>query len=80
MLTLEVLRSLRDPDRLAAFYRRAVQEQRRFGVSDAALPRKRRAPQRFEDGSSAGDCHLTPESHCRHIFFEAIDHATQGPV
>ena len=67
-LTLEVLRSLRDSDRFTAFYGLVVQEQSRFGISDPALPRKRRAPQRLEVGSSAGDFHLTPESHYRHIF------------
>ena len=77
-LTLEVLRSLRDSDRFTAFYGLVVQEQSRFGISDPALPRKRRAPQRLEVGSSAGDFHLTPESHYRQIFFEAIDHAIQA--
>ena len=77
-LTLEVLRSLRDSDRFTAFYGLVVQEQSRFGISDPALPRKRRAPQRLEVDSSAGDFHLTPESHYRQIFFEAIDHAIQA--
>ena len=77
-LTLEVLRSLRDSDRFTTFYGLVVQEQSRFGISDPALPRKRRAPQRLEVGSSAGDFHLTPESHYRQIFFEAIDHAIQA--
>ena len=62
-LTLEVLRSLRDSDRFTAFYTLVVQAQSRFGVADPALPKKRRAPQRFEVGSSAGDFHLTAESH-----------------
>ena len=77
-LTLEVLRSLRDSDRFTAFYGLVVQEQSRFGISDPVLPRKRRAPQRLEVGSSVGDFHLTPESHYRQIFFEAIDHAIQA--
>ena len=54
-LTLEVLQSLRDSDRYSAFYSRVVEEQSRFGVTDPVLPRKRRTPQRFEVGSSAGD-------------------------
>ena len=68
-LTLEVLRSLRDSDRFTAFYGLVVQEESRFGISDPALPRKRRAPQRLEVGSSAGDFHLTPESHYRQNIF-----------
>ena len=55
-----------------------MQEQIRFGVSDPSLPRKRRAPQRFEDGSSAGYFHPTAEDHYRQIFFEAVDHVVQA--
>ena len=70
-LTLEVLRSLRDSDRFTAFYTLVGQGQSRLGVADPTLPRKRHAPQRFEVGSSAGDFHLTPESHYRQIFFRS---------
>ena len=77
-LTLEVLRSLRDSDRFTAFYTLVVQGQSRLGQAEPTLPRKRRASQRFEVGSSAGDFHLTPESHYRQIFFEAIDHVIQA--
>lgn len=74
---LEVLQSLHNTDRFTAFYRRAVQEQTRLGVSNPALPRKRRAPQWLEVGSSAGDFHLTPESHYQQFFFKAIHNVTQ---
>ena len=76
-LTVEVLQSLRDSERVSAFYSRVVQEQICFGVSDPSLPRKRRAPQCFEDGSSASYFHPTAEDHYRQIYFEAVDHVIQ---
>ena len=76
-LTLNVLLSLRDSDRFTTFYEQVVEAKSRFGISDPALPRKRRALQRLEVGSSAGFFHLTPEDHYRQIFFEALDYAIQ---
>ena len=77
-LTVEVLQSLQNSERFSAFYSRVVQEQIRFGVSDPCLPRKRHAPERFEDGSSAGYFHPTAEDHYRQIFFQAVDHVIQA--
>ena len=73
-----MFQSLRDSDRFDAFNRQVVQVQSSLGFSDPSLHRKRRVPQRFEVGSLAGDFHLTSESHYRHIFFEAIEHAIQA--
>ena len=77
-LTVEVLQSLRDSERVSAFYSHVVQEQICFGVSDPSLPRKHRAPQCFEDGSSASYFHPTAEDHYRQIYFEAVDHVIQA--
>ena len=68
-LTLEVRQSLHDSDRFNAFYRQAMRVQ---SLSVPFLPRKCRAPQQFEVGSSAGDLHLTPESHYRQIFSKPL--------
>lgn len=55
-----------------------MQEQVRSGVSDPSLPRKRCAPQCFEDGASAGYFLPTAADHYQQIFFEAIDHVIQA--
>ena len=62
-LTQSVLQKIRSDEQLAAFYQLVVQEQARFGVADPCLPRKRRAPQRFEVALSYGELHVTPEGH-----------------
>ena len=46
-LTLNVLKSLRNQEKFQLFYQRIWLDQQRFAISAPALPRKRRAPQRF---------------------------------
>ena len=59
-LTLQVLKSIRQPDKFDLFYQRVLLDQQRFIVNPPTLPRKRRAPRRFEIGSSDGDHHSSP--------------------
>lgn len=77
-LTLSVLQKMRSDEQFTSFYQRVIQEQTRFGVADPCLPRKRRAPQRFEVGSSTGDYHVTPEAHYRQIYYGALDHVVEA--
>ena len=42
-------------------------------VGDPALPRKRKAPARFEIGTSSPEFHETAESVYRAMYFEALD-------
>ena len=55
-----------------------MRDQLRVGISAPCLPRKRRAPQRYEAGSSAGSFHESPEVHYRQIYFGALDHAIEA--
>jgi len=57
-LTLNVLKSLRNQEKFQLFYQRILLDQQRFAISAPALPRKRRAPQRFQVGSTEGDTHI----------------------
>ena len=77
-LTVSVLQKICSDDNVAAFYQRVIQEQTRFGVADPCVPRKRRAPQRFEVGSSTGDFLATPEAHYRRIYYGAVDHVVEA--
>ena len=76
--SLSVLQKMRSDELFAAFYQWVIQEQTRFGVADPCLPRKRRAPQRFEVGSSTGDFHVTPEAHYRQIYYGVIDYVVEA--
>ena len=77
-LTVGVLQSIRSDEHFGTFYQRVIQDQSRFGVADPRLPRKRRAPQRFEVGSSTGDFHASPEAHYRQIYYGALDHVVEA--
>ena len=48
-------------------------DQQRFGISAPTLPRKRRAPQRLQVGSTEGDMHSSVNEYYRVLYFEAID-------
>ena len=72
-LTLSVLKSLRDQEKFQLFFQRVTLDQERFGISAPALPRKRRAPQRLQVGSTEGDMHSSIEEYYRVVYFEAID-------
>lgn len=76
-LTLDVLQSIRKPDRFSGFYKLVLIAKDHFSIADPALPRKRRAPKQFEVGSSSGSFHQTPEDHYWQIYFEALDYAIQ---
>ena len=51
-LTLDVLQSLRNEDHFKNFYARVLLDQVHFQVDAPALPRKWKAPQRFQIGST----------------------------
>ena len=72
-LTTQVLQSLRDEDQFKSFYERVLQDQVRFEVDAPTLPRKRKAPQRFQIGTTGGDFHAAPEDCYRQVYYEALD-------
>ena len=75
-LTLQVLKSIRQADKFDLFYQRVLVDQKHFEVNLPTLPRKRRAPCRFEIGSSDGDHHRSPCDFFRMVYYEALDLAT----
>lgn len=77
-LTLDVLQSLRNEDHFKNFYARVLLDQVRFQVDAPTLPRKRKAPQRFQIGSTDGDFHTSSEDHYRQIYYEALDFVVQA--
>ena len=77
-LSLSVLKKMRCDEDFSAFYQLVLRDQSRVGISAPCLPRKRRAPQCYEVGSSAGSFHESPEVHYRQIYFGALDHAIEA--
>ena len=77
-LTSDVLQSLLNEDHFKNFYARVLLDQVRFQVDAPALPRKWKAPQQFQIGSTDGNFHTCSEDHYRQIYFEALDFVVQA--
>ena len=77
-LTLYVLQSLCDEDHFKNFYAQVLLDQVRFKVDAPTLPRKRKAPQRFQIGTTDGDFHTASEDHYRQIYYEALYFVVQA--
>ena len=71
-----MLKSLRNQEKFQLFYQKILLDQQHFAVS--ALPRKRRAPQRLQVGSTEGDTHSSVEEYYRMLNYEAIDLAMEA--
>ena len=55
------------------FWEKALRLQQALDISKPSLPRKRKAPRRFEVGTSEGFFSHTPESFYRVEYMEALD-------
>ena len=77
-LTLDVLKSIRQPEHFQSFYQRVLLRQQQLDIGSPCLPRKRRAPRCLEVGSSDGDFHASVEDHYRAIYYEALDLVIMG--
>ena len=72
------LRKDRNDQRFAMFWQELMKRKQDFPeTADPVLARKRKAQQRFEEGST-GHFFETPEDHYRKIFYEAYDNVING--
>ena len=75
---IETLRKDRNDARFTMFWQTLMKRKDDFPeIEDPVLPRKRKAPQRFEEGST-GHFFQTPEDYYRKMFFEAYDNVING--
>ena len=59
------------------FWEKVLKRKQHFFGNDPVLPRKRRRPQRLEDGNpTTHHFPLTPKDHYRQIYFQALDTVT----
>lgn len=74
-LTVQCLKNIRNDDCFKAFYQNTLQKKQRFhdDIGEPKVPRKRKAPSRFEEGTGAPSFPETPEDLYRRVYFEAID-------
>ena len=72
-LTCQTLEKIRSDEAYNLFWEKDVSVQAKFDVSDPVLPRIRRAPTRYELGSSVGSYPATPKALYRRHYFECLD-------
>ena len=72
-MTRKTLEHIRSDECFDAFWERVLQVQQELGVQEPVLPRRRKAPRRFEIGT--GDCAFpdTPKEFFRRHYFEVLD-------
>lgn len=72
-MTIQTFRSIRNDESYDLFWKRVDLKVKSLGVSEPQLPRRRKAPKRYEIGSSAGDFHENPEDYYRQVYYQALD-------
>ena len=75
--TIQSLRDMRTDEEFDSFWRVVMTGLEEVDVAEPSWPRKRRAPSRFETGTTAGYFSANVEDYYRSIFFEALDTITQ---
>ena len=72
-LTVRTLKVMRTEESFALFFYLVDRFREMTGTDLPVLPRKRRAPQRFEVGSAEGSHNTTVEDHYRRQYYEVLD-------
>ena len=72
-LTVKILQKIREEDAFDLFWQNVLLLQESTEVHGPSLPRKRRAPARFEEGSSLGYQPTTPKDFYHQQYFECLD-------
>ena len=72
-MTVQTLESLRKEDKFDLFWTKVVKKSSDLGVQDPQVPRRRKAPRRYEIGESEGDFIGDVKIHYRVIYYGALD-------
>ena len=72
-MTVAMLNSMRSDDQFYILWDMVILKAEELGVSEPQLPRQRKLPHRYDDGSSIGDFTSTPKAHFKPAYFEAIN-------
>ena len=73
-LTCQTLLKIRDDTHFDLFWQFVIQIQEKYDINAPELPRKRKAPARFEIGSSHVEHSCTVQDVYRPIYFECVDY------
>lgn len=72
-LTVKTLESLRNDETFNLFWKQVEMHGATFDVDNPVLPRKRKCPRRFDDGTAVGEHPASPKVFFRQQYFEALD-------
>ena len=72
-MTVATLNSMRSDDHFDLYGDVVILKAEELSVSEPQLPRQRKFPRRYDDGSSSGDYTPTPKADFKPAYFEAID-------
>ena len=77
-MTIKTLEGMRSDEAFGLFFKLVECVRKSTDTEEPSLPRKRKAPRRFEIGDGEGYHSLTVEEHYRTMYFEALDYAVSG--
>ena len=72
-MTVATLKSIRNDESYDNFWKSITEKAKHLDVGEPNLPRRRKIPKRYDDGSHSGDFHDTPFSFFKQMYFEALD-------
>ena len=72
-MTITTLQSIRSEEMFKLFWQKIIIQANALNIEESTLPRVRKAPRRYEVGSSSGVSPSSPENHYRTIYYEFID-------
>ena len=72
-MTKQTLATIRGDDKFELFWEKVRRMAAELDVSEPQLPRKRKAPIRYESGTAPPEYLSPPKRHYHQIFYEAVD-------
>jgi hypothetical protein len=77
-MTLSTMQSIRSDEMFALFWSSVKKRASDLNINEPDLPRQRRIPRRYDEGSANADFPSTTENHYKRIYFEALDLVMNG--
>ena len=72
-LVKATLQTMHSDSSFSLFWQVIIVKAQKLNISKPTLPRKRKAPKRFEVGTGEAEFHASVENHYRAIYYEALD-------
>ena len=73
LMTVQTMKSIRTDESFDSFWSKVNRFIEDHDISKPELPRQRKRPRRYEEGSCDGDFHESPKEYFKQHYFEAVD-------